>query len=73
VSALCPKNRPARWARNQAAEGPRRDHIITIWFTVRVLLGPPRIRALTEISPFSAISPELAGLFSEDLSLRRHP
>ena len=38
-----------------------------------VLSAPPRILVLTEISRFSAISPELAGLFSETLSLPRCP
>jgi hypothetical protein len=32
-----------------------------------------RAVASTEISRLSAIAPELAGLFSEALSLRRHP
>ena len=55
----------------QAAEGLRRDHFITIWFAVRVLPGPPRILVLTEISRLSATSPELAGLISEIWSLQR--
>ena len=42
-----------------------------IFRQVQHLPGPPRILGLTEISRFSATSPELAGWFSETWSLQR--
>jgi hypothetical protein len=40
---------------------------------VRVLVRPPRILVLTEISRFPATNPELAALFSEIWSLQQRP
>jgi hypothetical protein len=44
--------------------------LITVWFEVRVLPGPPRSPAQTEISQFNANRPELA-LLAQQATLAR--
>ena len=59
--------------KNQGLKRRPKGTLIISCLQVRVLPAPPRILVLTEISPNPATSPELAGLPSEILSLRRRP